>query len=417
MSTTGRHRILPLQIVVALVAAAAATAWLGGTGRADMSLHHPDVERWRPLVEQYWAQYGYADEVDYALMVMWGESWGVPTAQHPGSKASGLFQHLPIYWEDRSAAAGWAGASIWDPEANIAVAAWLRATSPSQGWRHWEVTHVSYPPGSFGPDTHWEHGRYVSLGGGSGNPAGGPTAPGTPSAPRPSISVTKTADGPGDPPEVREGDEVPWTFQVTNTGDVDLWNVYLWDDAIGEIACDEDSLPAGASVTCGARHQAELGLHEIGVWAFAWDADGREAEASSIGTYFGIPAADLALEARVSGYPADDTGPAVVQGDRVLVSYHLTNTGEVPLYAPFLWDDALGEIDCGSDAIAPTATIVCTAWLVPDRYTTGHLAWAWAWTEVGNQLEASDPLSYQVVARDTGPTLRAPIPLAGVRAG
>jgi hypothetical protein len=378
--------------------------WLGGTGRADTSLHHPDVERWRPLVEQYWTQYGYGDEVDYALMVMWGESWGVPTAQHPGSRASGLFQHLPIYWEDRSAAAGWDGASIWDPEANIAVAAWLRATSPAHGWRHWEATHVSYPPGSFGPETHWENGRYVSMGGGAVSSTG-PPVPSAPPEPRPSIAVSKTADGSGDPPEILEGEPVLWTYEVTNTGEVDLWSVYLWDDALGELSCDADALPAGTSVTCAASTVAELGTQEIAVWAFAWDADGREAEASAIGAYLGIPPADLALEARVAGYPADEAGPDVVVGDDVLVSYHLHNTGDVPLYAPFVWDDELGQIDCLPRVLDPHSTVVCTARLTPDPYVTSHLAWAWAWTEVGNELEAHDPLSYRVVARDTGPAV------------
>ncbi len=88
------------------------------------------VEQWRPLVETYFA----ADQVARAMRIMACESGGVPTAKNPGSSASGLFQHLGRYWSSRSVAAGWAGASIWDPEANIAVAAWLQRTG---GWSHW----------------------------------------------------------------------------------------------------------------------------------------------------------------------------------------------------------------------------------------------------------------------------------------
>jgi hypothetical protein len=88
------------------------------------------VEQWRPLVERYFA----ADQVERALRVMSCESGGSPTAANGSSSARGLFQHLGRYWESRSAAAGWAGASIFDPEANIAVAAWLQR---SGGWGHW----------------------------------------------------------------------------------------------------------------------------------------------------------------------------------------------------------------------------------------------------------------------------------------
>jgi len=58
-----------------------------------------------------------------------------PTEQNPSSGASGYFQHMPRYWEDRSAKAGWAGYSIFHPEANVAVAAWLWGQTGD--WRHW----------------------------------------------------------------------------------------------------------------------------------------------------------------------------------------------------------------------------------------------------------------------------------------
>ena len=89
-----------------------------------------DVEQWVPLILVYFP----AAELDLVLCVMTAESGGNPNAYNPSSGASGLFQHIPKYWADRSTAAGWAGASIWDPVANTAVAAWLSARD---GWGHW----------------------------------------------------------------------------------------------------------------------------------------------------------------------------------------------------------------------------------------------------------------------------------------
>lgn len=88
------------------------------------------VEQWRPLVEKYFQP----DAVPWAMRVMACESGGDPFAKNPNSSASGLFQHLARYWPDRSSAAGWGGADIFDGEANIAVAAWLFATG---GPGHW----------------------------------------------------------------------------------------------------------------------------------------------------------------------------------------------------------------------------------------------------------------------------------------
>ena len=88
------------------------------------------VEQWRPLVSTYFP----AGAVEWALAIIKCESGGNPSAKNPSSSASGLFQHLAKYWPERSAKAGWAGADIFDPAANIAVAAWLWSTG---GPGHW----------------------------------------------------------------------------------------------------------------------------------------------------------------------------------------------------------------------------------------------------------------------------------------
>ena len=89
-----------------------------------------DVERWRPLVTIHFP----SDRVDWALRIIECESHGEPNAKNPRSSASGLFQHLASLWDERAAAAGWAGADVFDPQANIAVAAWLLENG---GPGHW----------------------------------------------------------------------------------------------------------------------------------------------------------------------------------------------------------------------------------------------------------------------------------------
>ena len=71
------------------------------------------------------------------MRVMACESLGDPNARNPRSGASGLFQHMPRYWPERSAAAGFGGRSIFDPEANVGVAAWMIYEYPGGGWKHW----------------------------------------------------------------------------------------------------------------------------------------------------------------------------------------------------------------------------------------------------------------------------------------
>lgn len=96
----------------------------------------PDVERWRPLVATYFPD----ALLDQALSVMECESKGDPEAENPSSTASGLYQFIASTWNWASANAGFSGVSVFDPEANIATAAFLVEYSVDRGlpaWQHW----------------------------------------------------------------------------------------------------------------------------------------------------------------------------------------------------------------------------------------------------------------------------------------
>lgn len=93
----------------------------------------PAVERWRSLVSQHFP----ANRVDEALHIISCESNGDPDAYNPYSDASGLFQFIPETWATASPAAGYAGASPFDPVANIATAAWLANRYQEMGQYYW----------------------------------------------------------------------------------------------------------------------------------------------------------------------------------------------------------------------------------------------------------------------------------------
>lgn len=94
------------------------------------------VERWRPLVERYFAR----ERVGEALSIIACESNGDPSATNPRSSAAGLFQFIARTWEHASEQAGFDGHSPSNPEANVAAAAWLVDDSLETGrsaWAHW----------------------------------------------------------------------------------------------------------------------------------------------------------------------------------------------------------------------------------------------------------------------------------------
>lgn len=74
----------------------------------------------RALVTLYFEQ----EDVNRAVRVAWCESRFDPAAVDLSTGATGLFKHLPRYWEERAAKAGFGGAQPSDPEASVAAAAW-----------------------------------------------------------------------------------------------------------------------------------------------------------------------------------------------------------------------------------------------------------------------------------------------------
>lgn len=108
----------------------AMSAWNQDWALTQIEADPRPVERWRPLVAAFFDP----DDVEFALCLIRYESSGDSTAKNPGSSASGLFQHLARYWPERTKRAGWDGASIWDPVANTAVAAWLLDVGGPSHW-------------------------------------------------------------------------------------------------------------------------------------------------------------------------------------------------------------------------------------------------------------------------------------------
>lgn len=115
-------------------APAASTTTSSGDGGGSWD-HPPAVERWRSLVESFFPSH----RVEEALRIIDCESNGDPDAYNPYSGASGLFQFIPETWATTSSRAGYAGASPFDPEANVASAAWLANEYQRQGQYYWQA--------------------------------------------------------------------------------------------------------------------------------------------------------------------------------------------------------------------------------------------------------------------------------------
>jgi hypothetical protein len=189
-------------------------------------------------------------------------------------------------------------------------------------------------------------------------------------APIPQVDIVKrtnTVDA-NDPtgPYVPVGGAVRWSYEVTNTGTADLYDVTVTDDMLDDdatqIDCDGTGgnviggpLAPGETFSCIADGVATLGQYaNVGtVTARPHDTvdesgnpvPGVEVTDDDPSHYFGSePSVDI--EKATNGQDADEpSGPWVRTGTTVRWSYVVTNTGNVPLTDVTVTDDRVAASD------------------------------------------------------------------------
>ena len=187
------------------------------------------------------------------------------------------------------------------------------------------------------------------------------------------------------------GQEVPYTFVVTNTGNVTLSNVAVNDEQtapasnanLSAITCGASSvapgvLSPGASMTCAATYtvtQADVDNGEV--------TDVAIATGTPPGSTTPVPSGPSTVTVPVEQTPAitivksADVSEVTAAGDEITYSFVVTNTGDVTLSdvtvndvqtAPAL-QSGLGAITCGASSetadpagtLSPGASMTCTA--------------------------------------------------------
>ena len=214
------------------------------------------------------------------------------------------------------------------------------------------------------------------------------------------LSVKKATNGvdadvpPG--PAIVIGDDVYWTYVVTNTGNVPFTSWTVTDsDPSARIACPRVILGPSASATCVAKGIAGPGQYANTATASTPNPlGGPDIIASDPSHYFGAQSA-LALEKTTNGQDADDPpGPFISVGQPVTWSYAVTNTGNTPLTNLLVIDSKLGAATCNTTALAVGGSTTCSLNGVATAGQYLNLSLALARGADNNLVGALDPSHY-----------------------
>jgi uncharacterized repeat protein (TIGR01451 family) len=179
------------------------------------------------------------------------------------------------------------------------------------------------------------------------------------------IEIVKRTDGedanqaPG--PFIPPGDPVTWTYEVTNTGNIELTDVTVEDDKGVSVSCPMTELAVGESMTCDAEGAAEPDQYSNNATATGTTPTGVQVQDVDPSHYFGdVPG--INLEKDTNGVDADEApGPFIPVGDPVLWTYVVTNSGNSPLTDVAVTDDQGVTVSCPQDALAVGEVMRCTA--------------------------------------------------------
>ncbi|MGI9609197.1 MAG: DUF7507 domain-containing protein [Acidimicrobiia bacterium] len=163
------------------------------------------------------------------------------------------------------------------------------------------------------------------------------------------------------------GNDVTWTYAVSNTGNVPLANVDVTDSVLGD---------APSYVSGDTNENDELDVTEV--WLFEAYGLAIETAVGSPYTNTGSatavyvesvgPAADgssyvgsaPALSLGMSTNGTDDTPPFIATDADVNWTYRVTNTGNVPLTNVGVSDDLGGTVTCIPSSLNPGDSVDCT---------------------------------------------------------
>ncbi|MBV2360789.1 DUF11 domain-containing protein [Thalassococcus sp. CAU 1522] len=180
----------------------------------------------------------------------------------------------------------------------------------------------------------------------------------------PALSVTKTAEAGASFAAV--GDEIDYTFTVTNTGTrAFVAPVVIRDTELGEIACftpttADPDFTAGEVATCSATHvvtQADLDAGEIVNDAFAETTFGAGDTMVTSPPVSETVAADAAPELTLAKSVA--TLPVTGAGQVLTYTLEANNSGNQTLRAITISDPLLPGLTCSAATLAPGEALSC----------------------------------------------------------
>ena len=159
------------------------------------------------------------------------------------------------------------------------------------------------------------------------------------------------------------GQVIPYSFPVTNTGNVTITGVAVSDLKLGAVACAVTTFAPGSSAMCTGSYTATAGDLDSGqpivdtATVTGTPPPGAPALPPSSANTVTIA---VVQSPALSIVKSSTTTSATAVGQVIPYSFLVTNTGNVTITSVAVSDPKLGAVTCGVTTFAPGSSAMCT---------------------------------------------------------
>ena len=199
-------------------------------------------------------------------------------------------------------------------------------------------------------------------------------------------------------PVLDVGATIQWRFVVTNTGNMPLTGITVTDDQGITPQCPRTSLEPGESMTCTASSFA-LPCQQANTATASGVTTGETplaVTATDAAHYGGVGHPAVTLELAINGDPADvPPGAWYDVNATLLLTYEVTNSGDVALTGIVVGDDHDHTAVCPKTALQPGESMTCTASMLAVAGTQELTGSVLGRPPCGEPVQAQDPAHYR----------------------
>lgn len=200
------------------------------------------------------------------------------------------------------------------------------------------------------------------------SPSGTPIAPATsntvtvPAGQTPALTIVKATTSAN---VTLVGSVIPYTFLVTNTGNITLSSITVSDPNATGIACPVATLAPGASTTCSAAHTVTQADLDAGTIVNTATVVGTKPNGTPTAPSASNPVTVPVVETPSLSIVKGSTKPSyAASGETVPYTFTVKNTGNVTMSAISISDPKVTGISCPISTLAPGLSTTCTATLL-----------------------------------------------------